>query len=266
MRPPPSVRRHVAACLCLLSPVAAALAGPAGDPAAAPAPAVRVATEPASGAKVYPTAVARSFTLRYLMQRGGLSGSCELTWARTGGMYEAHLKGTVAGFTVLDWASSGGFDAAGVAPSLYVEHRLAKSDREVRFRRSESRIVFSGSRSSDIPFVPGAQDRVSWLVQLPAILAAEPARSRAGTRLALYVVGTRGRAGDWIFQSEGRETIRTPIGTRHTVKLTRQAAGPDDVEAEVWLDVERHYLPVRIRLTLGGSEGPLEMMLADASP
>jgi hypothetical protein len=263
MQPPPSFRR-VAAASCLLGALAPGLAAPAGDPAAAPA--ARAAAERASAAKVYPTAIARSFTLRYRMQRGALRGTCELSWARTGGTYEARLKGTVAGFTVLDWASSGGFDAAGVAPTLYVEHRLARSDRDVSFRRSESRIVFSGSRSSDLPLVPGAQDRVSWLVQLPAVLAADPARSEAGTRLTMYVVGTRGRAGDWIFQAEGRETIGTPAGTLRTVKWTRQAGKPDDMEAEVWLDVERHYLPVRIRLAFAGSDAPLEMTLVDASP
>ncbi|GAB3663674.1 DUF3108 domain-containing protein [Ramlibacter alkalitolerans] len=266
MHLPTCLRRPVVTALGLLAPFATAPAAPAADPGAAPAQAVHVAAEAAASARTYPTAIARSFTFNYLMQRGGLRGSCELSWARTGGKYEARLKGTVAGFTVLDWASSGGFDAAGVAPSLYVEHRLGKSDRDVRFRKAESRIVFSGTRSSDIPFVAGVQDRVSWLVQLPAILAADPAKGRAGTRVALYVVGTRGRAGDWVFQSEGRETIKTPMGTLHTVKWTRQAGKGDDLEAEVWLDVERHYLPVRIRLTLAGSEAALDMTLADASP
>jgi hypothetical protein len=254
MHPSSSSRRLLAACLCLPLPFAAhAQASPA-------------AADSAAVARVQATDIARSFTFRYLMQRGSLRGTCELGWVRKADAYEARLQGMVAGFAVLDWASSGGFDAAGVAPTRYVEHRLGKSDRDASFRKSESRIVFSGSHSSDIPYVPGVQDRVSWLLQLPAIVAGDPARTRAGTRVAMHVVGTRGHAGDWIFESEGRETIKTPAGTLHTVKWTRKVRKPEDTQAEVWLDIERHYLPVRIRLAIAASEAPLEMTLADASP
>lgn len=257
-------RQQVVASLCLLLPFAPTLAAPNAGPGSAEPQAFRTAAESASVAKVYSTDIPRSFTFHYLMQRGGLRGSAELAWGRAGAAYEARLRGTVAGFAVLNWASSGGFDAAGVAPTRYVEYRIGKSDRYVSFRQSESRIVFSGSRSSDVPFVAGVQDRLSWLIQLPAILAADPARSRAGTRVALHVVSTHGRARDWIFESAGREIIKTPAGTVHAVKWTRDTGKPDDTRAEVWLDPERHYLPVRVRLTIPPSEAPLELTLADA--
>lgn len=247
MDPSSLSRRHALASLCLL-------------------PAWARAAESAPAAPVYRTNVPRSFAFQYQIQRSGIRGSAELSWARTGASYEARLRGTVAGFTVLDWASSGGFDAAGVAPARFVEHRVTKSDRSATFRRSDSRIVFSGSRGHELPLVPGAQDRLSWLVQLPAILAADPALARAGSRVTMFVVGTHGRSGEWTFESAGRETIRTPLRTVHAVKWTRATRKDDDALAEVWLDAERQHLPARMRLTVPAFDGPLEMTLADAGP
>lgn len=206
-------------------------------------------------AKVYPTRIARSFTVLYQMQRGGIRGSGEFVWKRTADAYEAHLKGTVAGLALINWGSQGGFDAAGVAPGSYVEKRLGKSAREATFVRSESKIDFSGS-APDIPLVPGAQDRVSWLVQLQAILTADPAKAKAGVR---------GRAETWIFEASGAETVKTPAGNLRTQKLTRVLRQPDDTRAEVWVEPARQFLPVRIRLTLPPFDAPLDMTLADVS-
>ena len=215
-------------------------------------------------AKVYPTRIARSFTVLYQMQRGGIRGSGEFVWKRTGDAYEAHLKGTVAGLALINWTSQGGFDAAGVAPGRYVEKRLGKSAREATFVRGESRIDFSGS-APDIPLVPGAQDRVSWLVQLQAILTADPAKAKAGGRVVMPVVGVRGRAETWTFEPSGAETIKTPAGNLRTQKLTRVLRQPDDTRAEVWVEPARQFLPVRIRLTLPPFDAPLDMTLADVS-
>ena len=213
---------------------------------------------------VYPTRIARSFSLLYQMQRGGISGSGEFSWKRSGDSYESHLKGSIAGFTVLNWASSGGFDASGVAPARYLESRIGKSDREAVFRRDVSVVDFSGV-SPDIPLLVGTQDRLSWMVQLPAILAADPTKAKEGARVAMYVVGVRGRGETWTFESSGAESIKTPSGTIRAVKLTREMHKAEDTRAEVWVDPSRQYLPVRIRLALPPFDAPLELNLAGAS-
>ncbi|MGI4778710.1 MAG: DUF3108 domain-containing protein [Janthinobacterium lividum] len=223
-----------------------------------------VTGEEASTVRTYPTRVARSFTLLYQMHRGGISGSGEFSWKRTGDRYEARLKGTVAGFSIVNWASSGGFDTAGVAPERYLERRIGKSDREAVFRRDVAKVDFSGV-SPDIALLPGTQDRLSWLVQLPAILAAEPAKTRSGARVAMYVVGVRGHGEVWTFVSSGAESIKTPSGTVRAVKLTRELQKAEDTRAEVWVDPARQFLPAQIRLTLPPFDAPLELSLADAS-
>ena len=246
-------RCRIALCAALLLAPSAFAAEPVAAPPAR-----------AAEAKVYPTRIARSFTVLYQMQRGGIRGSGEFAWKRTGDAYEAHLKGTVAGLALLNWASRGGFDAAGVAPERYVEKRLGKSAREAAFVRGESRIDFSGS-APDVPLVPGAQDRVSWVVQLQAILTADPAKAKTGGRVVIPVVGVRGKAETWIFEASGAESIKTPAGTLRTQKLTRTLREPDDTRAEVWVEPARQFLPVRIRLTLPPFDAPLDMTLADVS-
>jgi hypothetical protein len=210
----------------------------------------------------YPTRPPRPFTLLYRLQRGGLQGSGELAWRPTGDSYEASLKGTVAGITLLNWGSTGRIDKTGLAPEHYSEHRLGKSTRDTRFERGESKIVFESG--GDVPWVAGAQDRLSWMVQLPAILAADPAKTKMGTRIGLFVVGVRGRAETWVFQASGNESVSTPAGNVRAVKWVRELRRPQDARVEVWVDPARQYLPVRVRLGLQGSDSPLELTLADA--
>ena len=230
-------------------------------------PAAAYAADPAIGlpVKLYSTNIPRSFDLLYQLQRGGVRGSGEFSWKRSEDSYDARLKGAVAGFTVLDWGSTGAFDAAGIAPQRYVEHRLGKSDRDVTFHKAESKIRFSGKKSPDIPFVDGVQDRLTWMVQLPAILAADPVKVTRGSRIDIYVVGTRGSAGTWSFESAGDETVSTPAGVVHAVKWVRKWRSTADTQVEVWLDPARNFLPVRLRLATPKMGTPLELTLTDAN-
>ena len=71
----------------------------------------------------YRTQMPPALTLNYVMQRGSLSGRGELSWRPAGEHYELKLVGSVAGLTVLTQISSGGFDAAGVAPLRFTDPR-----------------------------------------------------------------------------------------------------------------------------------------------
>jgi hypothetical protein len=239
-----------------------------GPPASTSAPATKTPgpdapNNAAPRTQVYATRVSRSFTFLYHLQRGGIHGSGQLEWKRTGEGYEARLKGTVGGIPVLSWASSGRLDTAGIAPAVYTERRLGKAERVANFQRSESKITFPGS-DSEFPLVAGAQDRLSWMVQLPAILAADPAKAATGARLAMFVVGTRGHAETWVFQFSGREAVKTAAGTVASVKWARELRKPQDTQVEVWLDPARQYLPVRVRLNSSPFDSPLDLTLADA--
>lgn len=228
------------------------------------APVATAASEPAAAEQTrsYPTRIPNPFTFRYDMRRGGLGGQGEFSWKRTGNQYEARLQGTVGGIRILNWASTGGFDTAGVAPTRYTDQRIGKAAQAANFQRADSKITFSGP-GSEYPLVAGAQDRLSWMVQLPAIVAADKSLTKVGARVGMFVVGARGDAETWVFQLVGAEPVKTPLGDVSATKWMREPRKPYDTKVEVWLDPARQYLPVRARLTSPPSDDPLELVLKD---
>lgn len=235
-----------------VSPHGARPAGlPGPEPAiAAPADAADPVTPDAGGAPLpaYATRLPPAATLRYALQRGGTTGVAELRWRPAGGRYLLALDSIGPGGQSLGSASQGGLDTNGMAPERYTEGRRGREARAVNFQRESGRITFSGP-SLHYPLLPGAQDRLSWMLQLPAVMEAEPALREPGSEVLLFVVGTRGDAEVWVFTVQGRETVNTPGGpVAGALHLRRQPRRPYDTQVDAWLDPARHHLPVRLLL------------------
>jgi hypothetical protein len=141
---------------------------------------------------------------------------------------------------MLDWASRGAIDAAGIAPERFALRRRGRDQQAANFQREAGKVTFSGP-THELPLLPGVQDRLSWMFQLPAIVAADPARQASAASITLMVVGARGGAGLWTFTVAGSETV----GERPALKLVRDTERRHDTRAEIWLDPARGYLPVR---------------------
>jgi hypothetical protein len=220
----------------------------------APVPAAPVAALADSGEEipVYATSFAPSQRLSYHLRRGWLSGTGVLTWQHdaphaAGARYELQLDARVAGLSLLSQRSEGGFDAAGLAPQRFTDQRLRGSTRATNFQRERGVIGFSGP-SVEYPLIPGVQDRLSWMLQLPAVVDAAPQRAAAGERITLYVIGARGDAAVWVFRFVAAESVTTDAGDVPALKFIREPRQPHDTQAEVWLDPAQHHLPVRARL------------------
>jgi hypothetical protein len=122
-------------------PRAAAASRPAAPPAVAAVvePNAELAASPASAAETplalaalsaeaaaavvapelptYATRPPAAGQWRYELQRGLATGEALLRWApEADGRYALQLEGRIAGVTVLDWASRGEIDSAGLAP------------------------------------------------------------------------------------------------------------------------------------------------------
>ena len=231
----------------------------AASAVATDAPSLR---QPERPVPVYKTRFPPVTTIDYEIRRGGLSGTGELRWRPVNGRYEVRLEASVAGFTLLTQVSQGGFDAAGLAPTRFTDQRLRKAARAADFQREAGKITFSRPRG-EFALAAGSQDRLSWMIQLPSVLAAEPTRAAAGGEVVLYVAGARGDVDIWELRSGGTEMLDTPSGALTTVKFTRTPRSARDTRAEVWLDPKRHYLPVRARLTQGESDDALDLVLRE---
>lgn len=237
----------------------------AGRHVSAAAPSAAADTVPAADGGIalpaYATRLPPAATLRYALQRGGASGQAELRWRPGEGRYTLTLDSAGSGLARLGSASEGSLDDRGVAPERYTESRSGRDQRAVNFQAGSGRITFSQPPVQH-DWLPGAQDRLSWMLQLPAVLEAGPPLRETGSALRIFVVGTRGEAEVWTFDVLGRETLEVPAGAvPGALHLRRSPRRPYDVQVDVWLDPARHHLPVRLRLLLQPAGSGTELSL-----
>ena len=226
------------------------------EPRAAPAP------DDDPPPPVYATRVPPPFRLTYALRRGALSGQAELTLQRAGSGYELELKGTALGLEVLGLRSQGNVGPHGLMPERFVDRRRGRDRLAANFDHGAGRITYSGSAASQ-PLRLGAQDRLSWMVQLAAILEAAPARHGTGSRIAVSVSGARADVDTWTFIVQDRQRLSLPGGAVvEALRLTREPRRPYDTQVEVWMDPAQHHLPVRARLTVLPGGETLELSLA----
>jgi hypothetical protein len=222
------------------------------------------AAEPAHAAEAapptYATVLPGPAVLTYELRRGSLTGRGDLVWRNGPQGYELSIDGTVFGLQVLSWASRGAVGRTGLAPARFTDKRLRREANVATFDRARNLITYSGSAEQHA-LRPGAQDRLSWMLQLAAIAAARSTPLAAGDRVSMQVTGARGGADIWTFAVLGRPSVEV-IGGRieHTVALRREPRKAKDTLVEVWLDPARQHLPVRLKL--GSADGDaLEFVL-----
>ena len=269
---PPLARRAVAIAEPLRPPaVPVAPAAPVAPPAEA-APIVQVAqwsptapdSAPAADEPIphYRTQVPPAALLRYELQRGGLRGSGDLLWRPDGAHYELRLDGRVGPLTVLTQVSSGGFDAAGLAPLRFTDKRLRRPTSAANFQRDAGKITFSGP-ATEFALHAGTQDRLSWMLQLAAIVAAEPALRHTGAKVVMGVVGAHADASVWAFRCLGPEPVETGTGSVDSIKYLREPRDPYDTTVQVWLDPMHHYLPVHATQKAGANDEGFSLRLQE---
>lgn len=214
---------------------------------------------------LYRAKVPAPSTLHYQLRKGGITGEAELRWAPEGGRYELSLQGTVLGLKLLQQASSGTLDAHGLAPQRFSDQRARGPAHTATFQRDKGTIRYSG-QTDETRWLVGAQDRLSWMLQLPAVLRAAPQRQAPGQVVEFYVSGARGDADVWAFRFVGMEDVRTQAGVVPAAKWMREPRKPRDSVVEVWLDPARQLLPVRASLGSSGEAEPLELTLQHLAP
>ncbi len=202
----------------------------------------------------YRTQAAPAATLLFDLKRGLAGGQAVLTWRpdMATATYTLTLQAQAFGIAVAGWSSSGRFDAAGMAPERYAESRRNREVRATNFQRAAHKISFS-AQANEFPLAAGVQDRSSWMLQLGAILQAQPELAQPGAQVTMVVVGTRGAPEPWVFTVLNRAPLTLGGGDTATtvadaVHLLREPRRPYDTRANVWLDPARHHLPVKVQM------------------
>ncbi len=174
-----------------------------------------------------------------------LAGQARLDWSHDGRQYEARWEvGGLPGSRVE--RSTGRITDEGLAPDYY-SAKGARSEQATHFDRGSGRLVFSNNRPPAL-ISEGLQDRLSVLVQLSILIAGQPEKFPAGTRIAIPTADTS-EADSWVFSVEGPEQLELPGGVLAGLKLQRLPLKPFDQKVELWLAPSLDYAPVRLRLT-----------------
>jgi hypothetical protein len=267
-KPAPTVSLHAAAAApeeqaVETPPVQLALATTtlvAAAPAAAPPTAT--ASDDETVIPHYRTRLPPAATLRYEVSRGMLHGTGDLVWRPQGDRYELKLDFKLSGLTILSQASSGVFDSAGIAPVRFTDQRFKRGTTAANFQREAEKITYSGT-ASEFPLRAGAQDRLSWMMQLAAIVAAEPQLARPGGKVVMYVTGSHGDAGVWVFRCAGPDPVELRGAPVNAIKFVREPREPYDTAVQVWLDPKQNDLPVRATQKSGANDEGYELRLLD---
>lgn len=213
-------------------------------------------------------APAQQLALRYVATQGGGRGHAWLQWATTAeGAYRAVLTVQGAGLPAIDWDSSGQIDVLGIAPLRMVERRNGRAQRAVNFQRDKGLITFSGS-AAELPLSPGAQDRVTWMVQLASLARVLVQRGQLapGARISLPVAGPRGWADQWLFEA-GAPVERELAGQMvRMVPLRREPVHPYDLRLVLWVALSHEAYPVGASWAVVPGGAPLELWVADGLP
>src|SRR5688572_24334742 len=264
----------------VVTPVAAAPAPSTQRPAARPpkpqparnepvpttVQATRIETPNAPIAPQPPTRMPPSTELVFALQHGAKAGTARLTWRADGEHYTLSLQATLPSGRALEQHSEGGFDAAGLAPLRLADRRHGRDVRAANFQREHGKITFSGPRW-ELPLEAGTQDRLSWLLQLVALIGGATDGLRDGSELAMWVVGAPGASSRGRFDVRGREPIELD-GRRHDAWwLVREPAHPYDLRIEVWLGAQQgHHWPLKLRQTQIPGGEPLVWLLREDAP
>jgi hypothetical protein len=224
---------------------------------------VDMASEPAA---LPPTRIPRSTELVFALQHGAQNGEARLSWHADGERYALSLHATLPSGREIEQHSQGGFDAAGLAPQRLADRRRGRDVRAANFQREHGKITFSGPRW-ELPLEAGTQDRLSWLVQLVALVDAAGRELRDGTEWTMTVVGARGALSQWRFELRGQQRIEFEGQMFDAWWLVREPMHPYDVRVEVWLGSQQGHWPLRLRQTQIPGGEPLEWLLRQqASP
>ncbi|RYF71524.1 MAG: DUF3108 domain-containing protein, partial [Comamonadaceae bacterium] len=186
----------------------------------------------------------------------------ELVWLQDGSSYNARLALRVLFRTLRTQTSVGRLSPAGIEPSRFSDAR--RSEVATHFVRESGQIVFSSS-TTPAPLLPGAQDRLSVILQLSALLAGDPQRYAPGSSFSVQTAGPRD-AEVWQFSIDGDETLDTPAGPYQARKLTRLPRKDYDQKIELWLAPALGWLPVRIRQTQANGDFADMQLRSSGSP
>jgi hypothetical protein len=201
--------------------------------------------------------------LRFQVRYGPARGEQTLVWINEG---ESYTLTSVAGATGLAGmfyrgrfvqTSRGRLTPRGLVPEEFWDQRGDKRS-SARFDSANDTLMLTPVKGAPRHFAyqGDVQDTLSLFFQF-ALTAPPPAGPLS------YTVFNGKKLRDYRYEVRGEETLETELGALRTLHLARTADG--DGHFEIWLAIDRHYLPVRV-LRSDDKGNEMELVLLSISP
>jgi hypothetical protein len=226
-------------------------ATPSGDTPPAPPP---VAPAPPAARPVDAVLEYRVTALDPKKPDQSLVGNGTLSFHSDADHYRAALLARVTfvfvSLTVMSSESSGIVGSDGLEPEHYSETPRNKPTSTATFKRdvNGSSLVSFSQGGEVASAAPGAQDRLTVLLQVGALMQANSALKQAGARFSIPVAGLKGNVEAWNFAVQGLEAVHADTGTAegwHVSRVLRP--GSNDRGIEVWVSNQMPSIPLRVR-------------------
>jgi uncharacterized protein DUF3108 len=185
-------------------------------------------------------------SITYALTSSFADGRAVYEWSRDGDRYDITSEAQAVGFFTLflegriRQESNGTVTPDGLRPERFVEHRPNVEDEGLEFDWEAKKVTFdrgsSGKRTDSI-----TGNAVDWLSMIFQLAHVPP----SGDAFDLQVF-TQRKFYKFHLSILGLEEIEIPIGKVRALHL-RHVDPEDGKEVDVWLGIDQHYLPVKLR-------------------
>jgi hypothetical protein len=192
-----------------------------------------------------PDALPANVDISYALTSVFADGVAEYSWRREGERYEITGEAQASGFFTLFLEgrilqeSRGRVTADGLKPDKFLERRPGTPEEGLTFDWEARTVAFN--RGKDSRTAPLTDDTVDWLSMIFQLAHMPP----QGDEMQMRVF-TQRRMYQFRLQVLGREELELPFGRATTLHLLHEGEKSDE-RVDVWLGVDQHYLPVKMR-------------------
>jgi len=202
-------------------------------------------------------------TIRYALSSALAEGEAQYTWRREGERYEISGAARAVGFFAMfleggiDQRASGRVTAEGLRPEEFREWRPGAPAEGLSFDWDARTLTQSrGGREQVMPIEGNTVDWLTMVFQL----AHQPPREGA---VELRVYNQR-RLYEYRLDIVGVEEIELPIGRVRALHLRHGPANTPET-VDVWLGIEQHYLPLKLRYPVARNRLVIEQTVRSIS-
>jgi hypothetical protein len=223
---------------------------------ATPVPALEPPTFPT-------TALPARLSISYALTSAFADGRAEYSWRRDGDRYAISGEAEAVGFFTLFLEgrvlqeTTGTVTAEGLKPERFVERKPQGPDEGIEFDWKAKRMEFR--RNDEVKPGELADDTVDWLSMIFQLAHAPP----KGDSLDMKVY-TQRRLYAFTLKVLGVETLELPLGKVQALHLRHATADPKET-VDVWLGVDHHYLPVKLRYPVSRNRFTVEQTATSIS-